>query len=85
MSTCLKCGTTSLTHDGKAWGATYGCPPASDMRRIPIWATTLPFEIAKGDGALIAKALRAYRPDTSEEEGAVNFFIDQFAKLDEKD
>ena len=48
----------------------------------PIWETKLPFEIAPGDGALIAKAMRAYRPDTSEEEGIVNFFIDQFERLD---
>lgn len=44
--------------------------------------TTLPFEIAKGDGDLIAKALRAYRPETSEEEAIVHFFIEQFEKLD---
>ncbi len=48
----------------------------------PIWQTRLPFEIAAGDGTLIAKALRAYRPETSEEEGIINFFIEQFAKLD---
>ena len=38
-----------------------------------------------GDGALIAKALRAYRPETTEEESVVNFFIDEFEKLDKKD
>ena len=48
----------------------------------PIWETKLPFEIAPGDGALLAKALRAYRPDTSEEENVIQFFIEQFAKLD---
>lgn len=57
--------------------------PNSTQHR-PIWETLLPFEIEPGDGALIAKALRAYRPETSEEEGVVNFFIEQFAKLDEK-
>jgi len=50
----------------------------------PIWQTRLPFEIKPGDGPLIAKAMRAYRPDTSEEEGVVNFFIEQFDKLDSK-
>jgi hypothetical protein len=50
----------------------------------PIWQTRLPFEIQPGDGTLIAKAMRAYRPDTSEEEGVVNFFIEQFDKLDIK-
>ena len=50
----------------------------------PIWETKLPFEIEPGDGALIAKAMRAYRPDSSEEEGIVQFFIEQFEKLDRK-
>lgn len=49
----------------------------------PIWQTTLPFEIAPGDGALLAKALRSYRPETTEEEGIVQFFIEQFEKLDQ--
>ncbi len=49
-----------------------------------VWETTLPFAIEPGDGTLIAKALKSYRPDTSEEEGIVNFFIEQFAKLDDK-
>ena len=44
--------------------------------------TILPFQMEAGDGVLIAKALRAYRP-TAEEEGTVNFFIEQFAKIDE--
>lgn len=26
---CEKCGSASLTHDGKSWCATYGCHPAS--------------------------------------------------------
>lgn len=72
---CPQCGTKSMTHDGKTWCQTYGCPP--------VWQTNLPFEIAAGDGALLAKALRAYRPETSEEEGIVQFFIEQFAKLDQ--
>lgn len=46
------------------------------LARDPILQTRLPFEIAAGDGALIARAMRAYRPETSEEEGIVNFFID---------
>lgn len=50
----------------------------------PIWETKLPFEIEPGDGALIAKAMRAYRPDSSEEDGIVQFFIEQFEKLDKK-
>lgn len=60
----------------------------SSMPSVPtepdhaVWETVLPFEIAPGDGALIAKALRAYRPDTSEEEGVIQFFIEQFEKLD---
>jgi hypothetical protein len=49
----------------------------------PIWQTKLPFEIERGDGMLIAKAMRAYRPETSEEEGVVLFFIEQFEKLDQ--
>ena len=49
----------------------------------PIWETKLPFEIASGDGSIIAKAMRAYRPETSEEEGIVQFFIEQFEKLDQ--
>jgi hypothetical protein len=44
--------------------------------------TELPFDIEPGDGALIAKALREYRPETTEEEGALWFFIEQFEKLD---
>jgi hypothetical protein len=32
-----------------------------------------------GDAALLAKALKAYRPETSEEEGIVNFYIEQFS------
>jgi hypothetical protein len=48
----------------------------------PIWETRLPFEIEPGDGTLIAKAMRAYRPETSEEEGIIDFFIEQFSKLD---
>jgi hypothetical protein len=55
-------------------------PKESDY--TPAWETKLPFEVAPGDGALIAKAMRAYRPDTSEEEGVVQFFIEQFEKLD---
>jgi hypothetical protein len=47
--------------------------------------TELPFDMEPGDGALIAKALREYRPETSEEEGTINFYIDQFGKLDEPD
>ncbi len=62
-----------------------GMTTGSGDVHVPIWETKLPFEIAPGDGALIAKAMRAYRPDTSEEEAVVNFLIDQFAKLDEKE
>lgn len=51
--------------------------------RAPIWETKLPFEIQPVDGTLIAKAMRAYRPETSEEEGIVQFFIEQFEKLDQ--
>lgn len=29
QSACDKCGATSVTHDGRAWCATYGCPRAS--------------------------------------------------------
>jgi len=60
------------------------CPnePPEPADDAPIWQTKLPFAIEPGDGALIAKAMRAYRPDTSEEEGIVNFFIDEFEKLD---
>lgn len=53
------------------------------MDDAPIWETKLPFEIAPGDGAIIAKAMRAYRPETSEAEGIVQFFIEQFEKLDQ--
>ena len=48
------------------------------------WQTTLPFALEPGDGELIARALRAYRPETSEEEGVIDFFIEQFAKLDQR-
>ena len=49
----------------------------------PIWETKLPFGIEPGDGTLIAKALRAYRPETSEEESLVDFFAHEFEKLDQ--
>lgn len=52
--------------------------------KLPFWQTKLPFEIQSGDGALIAKAMRAYRPETSEEESVVSFFIEQFEKLDQR-
>lgn len=65
--------------------STYGSvSPQEPAEHEPIWNTTLPFEIEPGDGALIAKAMRAYRPETAEEEGLVNFFIDEFEKLDAK-
>lgn len=63
-------------------GMTTGCGEVQEHSDAPIWETKLPFGIERGDGALIAKAMRAYRPDTSEEEGIVNFFIDEFEKLD---
>ena len=47
--------------------------------------TELPFDMEPGDGALIAKALREYRPETSEEDAAIHFFIEAFAKLDQPD
>ena len=50
----------------------------------PIWETKLPFGIEPGDGTLIAKALRAYRPETSEEESLVDFFAHEFEKLDKQ-
>lgn len=56
--------------------------PKAPESLTPIWETRLPFEMERGDGALIAKAMRAYRPETSEEEGIVTFFIEQFEKLD---
>lgn len=50
----------------------------------PVWQTKVPFGIEPGDGALIAKAMRAYRPETSEEEALVDFFVHEFEKLDAK-
>ncbi len=58
------------------------CPSVPPEPYEPIWETKLPFGMEPGDGALIAKAMRAYRPDNAEEESVVNFFIDEFAKLD---
>lgn len=43
--------------------------------------TALPFELEQTDPALLVKALKAYRPQTTEEEGNVNFLIDQFEKM----
>lgn len=54
-----------------------------ESTHTPIWETKLPFEMEHGDGALIAKAMRAYRPENAEEEAIVNFFIEQFDKLDQ--
>jgi hypothetical protein len=34
-----------------------------------------------GDAKLLAKALRDYRPETTEEEGVINFYVDLFEKL----
>ena len=39
------------------------------------------FEMEKGDAALLAKALKAYRPDTSEDELIIDFYLQQFAKM----
>jgi hypothetical protein len=43
----------------------------------------LPFDIEPGDFAFLVKALSAYRPETSEEDALVHFFIEQFSKLDQ--
>jgi hypothetical protein len=43
--------------------------------------TELPFDMEPGDAALLAKALREYRPETSEEDAAIHFYIEQFEKL----
>jgi hypothetical protein len=43
--------------------------------------TELPFDMDPGDAALIAKALRSFRPETAEEEGVIWFYIEQFEKL----
>ena len=37
--------------------------------------------IEKSDAELLVKALRDYRPETTEEEGIKFFYIDQFEKL----
>ena len=50
----------------------------------PVWQTKVPFGIEPGDGTLIAKAMRAYRPETSEEETLIDFFVHEFEKLDAK-
>jgi hypothetical protein len=73
----LRNGEITADHIRQAWDA-----GLEFEKPQPIWNTTLPFEISAGDGALIAKAMRAYRPETSDEEGVVNFFIDEFEKLD---
>lgn len=75
----LRDGQITADHIRQAWdaGLQFGEPP--------IWETRLPFEIGPGDGTIISIALRGYRPETSAEEAAINFFADEFAKLDKKD
>ena len=68
--------------------STYGSvspqEPPKPVEHEPLWQTKVPFGIETGDGTLIAKAMRAYRPETSEEEELVQFFIHEFEKLDAK-
>lgn len=44
--------------------------------------TILPFELKRGDGDFIARALKAYRPQSKDEGELLQFFIEQFAKFD---
>ena len=69
----LRNGEISSDHVRQAWDAGFMC-----KRQGHICGTVLPFEIAKGDGTLLGKALREYRPETSEDEGIITFFIEQF-------
>lgn len=44
-----------------------------------------PVELERGDAALLAKALKAYRPDDTEEECTLLFMIEQLEKMAENE
>ncbi|MDE2471922.1 MAG: hypothetical protein KGL35_25145 [Bradyrhizobium sp.] len=56
--------------------------PRKEPNPVPAdWGAWLPFDLESGDPDLIAKALRAFKYETAEEEANGMFLAEQFEKM----